>query len=110
MIKIQQKKIYIITYHYVRDVKKSIYPNLKALENKKFIKQINFFTKNFNLLNYDDFNEILLSKKIPRKPSILLTFDDGYIDHYENVFPILQKKKLQVYFMFLLKHSKIKKF
>ena len=93
MIKIQKKKIYIIMYHYVRDVKISNYPNLKALETKKFIEQINFFSKNFNLLNYNDFNEILSSKKIPLKPSILLTFDDGYIDHYENVFPILHKKK-----------------
>ena len=109
MIKIQQKKIYIITYHYVRDVKKSIYPNLKALETKKFIEQINFFTKNFNLLNYDDFNEILLSKKIPRKPSILLTFDDGYIDHYENVFPILQKKKASGIFYVPIKTLENKK-
>ena len=71
MIKIQKKKIYIIMYHYVRDVKISNYPNLKALETKKFIEKINFFSKNFNLLNYNDFNEILSSKKIPLKPSIL---------------------------------------
>ena len=46
MIKIQQKKIHIIMYHYVRDVKISNYPNLKALETKKFIEQINFFSAN----------------------------------------------------------------
>jgi len=32
--------------------------------------------------------------KIPEK-SVLLTFDDAYSDHYNNVFPILDKYKLQ---------------
>ena len=59
MIKIQKKKIYIIMYHYERDVKISNYLNLKALETKKFIEKINFFSKTFNLLNYNDFKEIL---------------------------------------------------
>ncbi len=81
-------------YHYVREVKKSIYPNLKALELKNFINQINFFKKKFNVLDYPNFIEILNSKKIPKKPSVLLTFDDGYLDHYKNVFPILSKKKI----------------
>jgi len=81
-------------YHYIRNLKNSDYPNLKALELKKFIDQTNFFKKNFNILNYSDFVEILKSKKIPSKPSILLTFDDGYSDHFENVFPILLKKKI----------------
>lgn len=81
-------------YHYIRNVKKSEYPNLKALELKSFINQINFFSKKFNILDYFDFIEILRSKKIPKKPSILLTFDDGYSDHYKNVFPILYEKKL----------------
>ena len=94
MLKIENNKIYIIMYHYVREVKKSIYPNLKALELNNFISQINFFKKKFNVLDYSDFIEILNSKKIPKKPSILLTFDDGYLDHYKNVFPILSKKKI----------------
>ena len=46
MLKIENNKIYIIMYHYVREVKKSIYPNLKALELNNFISQINFFKKN----------------------------------------------------------------
>ena len=49
-------------YHYVREVKKSIYPNLKALELKNFINQINFFKKKFNVLDYPNFIEILNSK------------------------------------------------
>ena len=59
MVKITNNKIYIVMYHYIRDLKKSDHPNLKALELTEFKKQINFFIKNFNVLNYFDFLEIL---------------------------------------------------
>ena len=42
---IKNKNIYIIMYHYVREVKHSNYPNLKALELNEFKKQISFFNK-----------------------------------------------------------------
>ena len=72
-------------YHYVREIKNSNYPNLKGLEFNQFKKQIDYFKKNFNILNNDDFSDILVNKKIPNKKSILLTFDDGYKDHYNYV-------------------------
>ena len=85
-------------YHYVREIKNSKYPNLKGLEFKEFKKQINYFCNNFNVLSSEDFVEIVNNKKIPRKPSIFLTFDDGYMDHYKYVFPYLVKKKISASF------------
>ena len=81
-------------YHYVREIDGSKYPLLKGLEFNNFKKQIDFFSKNFNILDYFDFTTIIKNKKIPEKPSVLLTFDDGYIDHYQYVFPYLLKKKI----------------
>ena len=98
MIKTIKNNIYIVMYHYVRNVKKSKYPNLKGLEFTEFKKQISFFKKNFNFLSNSQFIEILNSKKIPKKKSILLTFDDGYRDHYEYVFPFLKKQDLSAVF------------
>ena len=98
MIKTIKNNIYIVMYHYVRNVKKSKYPNLKGLEFTEFKKQISFFKKNFNFLSNTQFIEILNSKKIPKKKSILLTFDDGYRDHYEYVFPFLKKQDLSAVF------------
>ena len=94
MIKLNNSNIYIVTYHYVREIKKSKYSNLKGLEFNNFKKQINFFIKNFNVLTNDDFIEIIKTKKIPKKKSILLTFDDGYIDHWKFVYPYLKEKKI----------------
>tara|TARA_Y200000002_G_C22663407_1_gene656858 strand:+ start:290 stop:1225 length:936 start_codon:yes stop_codon:yes gene_type:complete len=90
--------IYIIMYHYVRNIKKSDYPNLNGLEFSDFKKQILFFKKNFNLLSNDQFIEIINSKKLPKKKSILLTFDDGYLDHYQYVYPFLKKHNLSANF------------
>ena len=92
-VKINNSTINIVMYHYVREIKNSNYPNLKGLEYKDFKNQIDYFCKNFNVISNEDFIEIIKTKKIPSKPSIFLTFDDGYIDHFKYVFPYLKKKK-----------------
>ena len=81
-------------YHYVREIKKSKYPNLKGLEFDEFKNQILYFKKNFNILNNEQFCEIINTKVVPKKKSVLLSFDDGYQDHFNYVFPYLKKKKI----------------
>ena len=82
-------------YHYVRDEKKNKLKHLNFLNFKKFKDQINFFLKNFLIVNYEEFSDIIRNKKIYNKPPLVLTFDDGYIDHYKYVFPYLLKKKIK---------------
>jgi len=72
MINTLNNNIYIVMYHYVRDLKKSKYPNLNALEVKDFEKQISYFKDKFNILNQDSFIDIIDNNKIPKKKSILL--------------------------------------
>jgi len=55
-----------VMYHYVRPIKKSKYPNIKGLEFENFKKQINFFSKKFNIISHIDFLEIIKSKKIKK--------------------------------------------
>ena len=93
---LQDHSINIIMYHYVRPIKNSQYPKLKGLELNKFYSQIQYLKKRCNILSHNEIFEVLKSKKIPKKPSILLTFDDGYKDHY-NMFAILRKIKLWVF-------------
>lgn len=85
--------INVVMYHYVREKEKK-YPNLRILEYNKFKSQIDYLCKNFSILSKNEFLEIIDKKKIPNKPSVLLTFDDGYKDHYDYVFPYLLKKKI----------------
>lgn len=96
MKKFHDNSINIVAYHYVRKIKGSKYPNIKGIEYNTFKKQIKFFKKKFHILSVDEFIEILESKKnnISKKPAILLTFDDGYKDHYDFVFPTLISEKI----------------
>ncbi|PTO86046.1 polysaccharide deacetylase [Vibrio splendidus] len=78
-------------YHYVREVSRSRYPKIKGLELTDFIKQISFFKKNYNIVSMED---VILSKNkqlsLPHN-ALLLTFDDGYSEHFSNVYPVLKR-------------------
>jgi peptidoglycan/xylan/chitin deacetylase (PgdA/CDA1 family) len=82
-------------YHYVRDLKNSRYPEIKGLDVSSFKEQIHYMRKYYNFVTME---EVIYSidneKTIPDK-SILLTFDDAYMDHYSTVFPILDKYDIQ---------------
>ena len=82
-----------IVYHRIE--KSSInsnYPNLKYFSLDNFRKQLDYLSKNYNLLNKNDFlNKIKNNDKFDKK-DIILTFDDGTIDHYKYVFPELKKR------------------
>jgi len=97
MYNFKNSSLTIIMYHYVRKVKNSLYPKLKAFEISDFKKQIKFLKENYNILKSDQILQILKDKKIPKKPSVLLTFDDGYSDHYE-VSEFLSKHHLEGFF------------
>lgn len=88
-------KLYISMYHYVRDLKNSRYPDIKGLDVSLFKQQIEFIKNNFHPVTIE---EVIAHYEngsgLPEKP-ILLTFDDGYIDHFTTVFPILQENGIQ---------------
>lgn len=91
-------KIYIVTYHYTRDLRNSRYPDIKGLDYKLFDQQLAFFKENFNVIRMERLIEALntgdAGAVIPDN-ALLLTFDDGYIDHYTVAFPLLKKYEMQ---------------
>ena len=97
-IKIDQvsySDITVIMYHYVREIKKSSYKNIKGLETKYFIEQIKYLHKNYNIIRTEQLIESIQNNlKLPSK-ALLLTFDDGYADHFNNVFPVLKEYNIQ---------------
>ena len=95
---IKEHSLNFVTYHYVRPVKKSLQPNLAALEFDEFKRQVDYFCNNFEVIAGDNLLEIINKKIITKKPKVILTFDDGYIDHYKYVFPYLRKKNISGYF------------
>ena len=82
-------------YHYVRDLRNSRYPEIKGMDISLFKKQISFFKENFNPITIEELiAHYDKGYELPEKP-LLLTFDDGYIDNFTSVFPILQENDIQ---------------
>lgn len=82
-------------YHYVRDLYSSNYPKINGLDMNLFKEQLNYFKNKYAFITIKELIDAYESKSDIPKNSILLTFDDGYIDHYTNVFPILNDYKIQ---------------
>jgi len=89
------KNCKIVMYHYVRPIKNSLDPKIKGLEIEGFKKQIEYFSKKFRFISAEEVIESIYNNKTLSQNSILLTFDDGFNDHYSHVFPILKKNNIQ---------------
>lgn len=85
----------IVMYHYVRNIKESRYPGIKGLELEQFIEQMTFFNENYNIITMEDVLDAEKGlSKLPEQ-SMLLTFDDGYSEHFTLVYPILKRMGVQ---------------
>ena len=79
----------IIMYHYVRQLEQTRYPSIKGRRTSEFRFQVDHIKKNYHPVTIlDVVTSIRTGEPLPPKAA-LLTFDDGYIDHFVNVFPIL---------------------
>lgn len=88
-------KVTIIMYHYVRDLKLSRYPEIKGLDIREFKGQLEYLKKHYYFITMEMLIDALENKTGLPPHSVLLTFDDGYIDHYQYVFPVLDELKIQ---------------
>lgn len=86
-----KKTPFIPLYHFVSDDPPEFLTSLyKVFSVKQFQKQLDFYLKYFMPIALEDF-PYLKDKKF-RKPPMLLSFDDGFRNFYEVVFPILYSK------------------
>ncbi|WP_287914651.1 polysaccharide deacetylase family protein [Comamonas sp.] len=84
----------IVMYHYIRQLERTRYPAIKGLRINEFRNQLDYLQRNYHIISMAD---VVAAKSagenLPPK-SCLLTFDDGYIEHFTTVFPILFDRKL----------------
>ena len=84
-------KLSIVMYHYVRNLRHNRYPEIKGLDSDLFKEQISYLKKHYNPVSaYDVMDAQDGGEQLPPK-AVLLTFDDGYIDHFNEVYPVLDK-------------------
>jgi peptidoglycan/xylan/chitin deacetylase (PgdA/CDA1 family) len=88
-------QIRVIMYHYVRDLKHSRYPKIKGLDLALFREQIEYLKRHYHFITMEMLIDAIENNYGLPEKSVLLTFDDAYIDHYLYVFPILNEYKIQ---------------
>ncbi|GAA0743948.1 polysaccharide deacetylase family protein [Clostridium oceanicum] len=86
------KSIPVLMYHSV-DYEKD---NGLRMPKEKFEKQMKYLKDNgYTTLTLDEFYDFLVNNSPIPKKSIVITLDDGYVDNYNNAYPILKKYGLK---------------
>lgn len=86
----------IVMYHYVRDLRHSRFPRIKGLDVRDFRGQLDYLRGRYTVVSME---EVMYAAQgspadLPTD-AVLLTFDDGFIDHYTTVLPLLDERGWQ---------------
>ena len=89
----------IVMYHYVRPLGLTRFPAIKGLDLSLFREQVEYLRRHYEFVSGPDLLGAIKTGlwDLPRN-AVLLTFDDGYVDHFSYVFPILDEHRLPACF------------
>lgn len=93
-----KNKCTIVMYHYVRNMHETDFPDLKGRLIDDFKKQLDFISKNYNFISLKGYIDYINGKSNIPERTCILTFDDGFKDHYTHCFPELKKRKIPAIF------------
>jgi hypothetical protein len=82
-------RIFIIFYHKIIGK----WGHSKAVST--FDWEMRILKNHFNIITLDDVLEYITTDKYPNKTSVVISFDDGYVDNYIYAYPILKKYRLK---------------
>jgi len=94
LVKITNQKLILPFYHTVSDGGNM--PHIKHLyslkSEKTFEEDLDFLLRVYNPIDYDQFLAFKNNNRSPKKPSFLLSFDDGLREFHDIIAPILIRK------------------
>lgn len=85
----------IVMYHYVRDLARSRYPAIRGRTVADFRAQLDHIGRRYEVVTAE--HVVAASRGETDLPTnaAWLTFDDGYLDHFTNVTPLLDERGWQ---------------
>ena len=83
--------VFIVFYHRIADQ----HPNAWTMTNDQFTQQIDWFQKRFDLVDLAECQRRIASGNNSR-PTLSITFDDGYAENCEHALPMLVERKIPV--------------
>ena len=88
----------IVMYHYVRELPLTRYPNIKGLKTTQFKAQLDYLRTHYVFVTRAQCLAALHGGPPLPTNAVVLTFDDGYLDHYTDVFPLLNQYGIEGWF------------
>jgi peptidoglycan/xylan/chitin deacetylase (PgdA/CDA1 family) len=85
----------IVMYHYVRDLARSRYPAINARTLDDFRTQLAYIGRHYEVVTSEQVMAAASGDGQLPDNACWLTFDDGYLDHFTNVFPLLDERGWQ---------------
>ncbi|MBU0595264.1 polysaccharide deacetylase family protein [Candidatus Bipolaricaulota bacterium] len=82
-------KLAIVMYHYIRDLPRTRFPRIKGLQTSQFEQQLAYISRHYTVFSIADVARAVSGDAELPANACMLTFDDGFIDHYETAFPRL---------------------
>jgi peptidoglycan/xylan/chitin deacetylase (PgdA/CDA1 family) len=88
-------RLTIVMYHFVRELPLTRYPKIKGLLTSRFAGQLEYLARQGRFVTVEQCLAALRGEARLPEGATLLTFDDGYSDHFTNVFPLLDERGIQ---------------
>ena len=92
--------IFVLFYHRVADS----HPNPWSMTNSEFEQQIRWFQNNFDLVSMEEVQKRVASGSNAR-PTISITFDDGYAENCDLALPFLIEEGIPVTYFVTTQHT-----
>jgi peptidoglycan/xylan/chitin deacetylase (PgdA/CDA1 family) len=81
----------VLNYHRIGDAEKTPYdPGTFSATTRQFDEQVAWLKKRFPIVSLPEAVQIATGKQPIRRTHVLITFDDGYLDNYQEAFPVLR--------------------
>lgn len=79
----------VVMYHYVRPLERTRFPEIKGMTVDRFRGQLAHIKSRFNVVSMETAVAAAAGETTLPPDACLLTFDDGYLDHFTYGFPAL---------------------
>ena len=85
----------IVMYHYVRDLARTRFPEIKGRDVAEFRVQLEHIAAHYEVVTAEQVTAAVAGQETLPANACWLTFDDGYFDHYQHVLPLLLERGWQ---------------
>lgn len=99
-----ERQFVILCYHGVSDRAGEDDPGALKVSISRFRQQMTYLMKTYHVVSLPEILTQIRDKQLLKTKQVVITFDDGYADNYDNAYPILQEYGLPATIFLTSKH------